>query len=131
MLVVTRHRLPLPGFADTAAALAAAREVLEVLAARPGFLRGWVARAVDDPGLLVLAHEWADAGSYRRALSSYDVKLRSPFLQTATDEASAYEVLVTRTPGSVVEADSAVAADADVVGLGAAAAALVPPRDRS
>ena len=121
VLVVTRHRLPLPGHADTAAALAAARDVLAVLAEQKGYVRGWITRAVDDPDLLVVAHEWADAGSYRRALSAYDVKLRWPFFLTATDEATAFEVLVSRTPDSVVESPSAIAADHDTVGLGSAA----------
>lgn len=125
MLVVTRHRLPLPGYADVATALDAARDLLAVLAERPGWLRGWLARAVDDPDLLLVAHEWADVGSYRRALSAYDVKLRWPFLQTAVDEATAFEVLVARTPDGVVERPSARGADADTVGLGEAAAAHV------
>lgn len=125
MLVVTRHRLPLAGYADTVAALEAARDLLAVLAELPGFRRGWLTRAVDDPDLLVLAHEWADTGSYRRALSSYDVKLRWHFLLTAVDEATAFEVLVSRTPDAVVEQSSARGADADTVGLGHAAAARV------
>ena len=127
VLVVTRHRLPLPGYADATAALDAARDALAVLAERPGYLRGWLTRAVDEPDLLVLAHEWADVGSYRRALSAYDVKLRWPFLQTAVDEATAFEVLVSRTPDSVVESASARGADADTVGLGEAAASHVSP----
>jgi len=118
---MTRHRLPLQGYADPAAALAAARGTLAALAERPGYLRGWITRAVDDPDLLVLAHEWADAGSYRRALSAHEVKLHWPFLMTAADEASAFEVLVARTPGSVVESPSAIAADHGTVGLGSAA----------
>ncbi len=122
VLAVTRHRLPLPGYADVPAALDAARDVLAVLAEQPGYLRGWLARAVDDPDVLVLAHEWADVGSYRRALSAYDVKLRWPFLLTAADEATAFEVLVSRTPESVVEQASSRGEDADTVGLGHAAA---------
>jgi uncharacterized protein YgfB (UPF0149 family) len=129
VLVVTRHRLPLPGYADTAAALEAARDALAVLAERPGYLRGWLTRAVDDPELLLVAHEWADVGSYRRALSAYDVKLRWPFLQTATDEATAFEVLVSRTPDEVVESASARGVDADTVGLGDAAAEHVSSGD--
>jgi hypothetical protein len=121
VLVVTRHRLPLPGYADATAALAAAREVLAVLAEQKGYLRGWITRAVDDPDLLIVAHEWADAGSYRRALSAFEVKLRWPFFLTAVDEATAFEVLVSRTPGSVVETPSAIAADHGTVGLGFAA----------
>jgi hypothetical protein len=129
VLVVTRHRLPLAGFDDVPATLVAARELLAVLADQPGYLRGWLARAVDDPDLLVLAHEWADVGSYRRALSSYDVKLRWPFLQTAVDEATAFEVLTLRTPDSVVDAASALGLDAATVGLGDAAAPHVSPGD--
>jgi hypothetical protein len=127
VLVVTRHRLPLPGLPETADALDALREVLATLAARPGFLRGWVARAVDDPDVLLLAHEWQDVGSYRRALSAYEVKLLSPVLATAADEASAFEVLVVRTPDSVVESPSARGEDAGTVGLGHAAAPYVSP----
>ena len=129
MLVVTRHRLPLAGYVDVPAALAAARELLAVLAGRPGYLRGWLARAVDDPDLLVLAHEWSDVGSYRRALSSYEVKLRWPFLQTAVDEASAFEVLTLRTPEGAVDSSSAVPVDAGTVGLGHAAAERVSRGD--
>ena len=126
MLVVTRHRLPLPGYADAAAALAAAREVLGVLAERPGFVRGWVGRAVDEGDLLLLAHEWVDTGSYRRALSAYEVKLRWPFLQTAEDEATAFEVLSARTPEGGHDRPSDLAADAGEVGLGSAAGPEVP-----
>lgn len=122
MLVVTRHRLPLAGYASVGEALAAAKELLAVLAERPGYLRGWLARAVDDPDVLVLAHEWADVGSYRRALSAFEVKLLWPFLQTADDEATAFEVLVSRTPDGAVEQPSSRGHDADVVGLGEAAA---------
>ena len=129
MLVVTRHRLPLAGYADDASALAAARDLLEVLAAQVGYRRGWIARAVDDPELLVVAHEWADAGSYRRGLSAFDVKLRWPFLLTATDEATAFEVLVSRTPDGVVERPSSIAADARTVGLGSAAGPDIPIGD--
>ncbi len=124
---MTRHRLPLSGFADASAALEAARDTLEALADRPGYLRGWLTRAIDDPDLLVVAHEWADVGSYRRALSSFDVKMRWPFLQTAVDEATAFEVLVSRTPEAVVTRPSARGVDADTVGLGAAAAPHVSP----
>ena len=127
MLVVTRHRLPLTGYADTAAALTAARDTLAALAEQPGYLRGWITRAVDDGDLLVVAHEWAYAGSYRRALSAYDVKLLWPFLLTAVDEPTAFEVLVSRTPDAVVERPSALAADAGTVGLGHAAAEHVSP----
>ena len=129
MLVVTRHRLPLAGHPDTPAALEALRDVLAALAERPGFRAGWLTRAVDEPDLLVLAHEWDDVGSYRRALSAYEVKVLWPVLATAADEPSAFEVLVRRTPDSLVESASDRGADADSVGLGHAAAPHVPRGD--
>lgn len=66
--------------------------VREVFAARPGYLSGWIGRSLDEPTLLVLITEWADVGSYRRALSSYDGKLvAAPVLGHALDEPSAFE----------------------------------------
>ena len=45
----------------------------------------------------LLTTRWKNVGSYRRALSSYDVKLAAvPLLSRALDEPSAYEVV---TPG--------------------------------
>jgi hypothetical protein len=44
--------------------------------------------------LWVLETRWTNVGSYRRALSAYDVKLGAvPLLSRAIDEPSAYEVL--------------------------------------
>ena len=66
----------------------------ELLAQRPGYLDGSVGRNVDDPGLWVLQTRWANVGSYRRALSSYEVKLGAvPLLSRAIDEPSAYEIV--------------------------------------
>ena len=68
------------------------RAALETLATRPGYVDGSVGRNVDDPTLWVLTTRWANVGSYRRALSSYDVKLTAvPVLSAAIDEPSAYE----------------------------------------
>jgi hypothetical protein len=69
----------------------------EALAARPGYVRGHVGRNLDDPALWVLTTTWVNVGSYRRALSSYDVKVSAvPLLSRAIDEPSAYETI---TPG--------------------------------
>lgn len=86
VLVVSRFRGDESGLrADLEAALAA-------LGARPGFESGELGRNVDDPELWVLVTRWVDVGSYRRALSSYDVKLAAvPTLSRALDEPSAYE----------------------------------------
>lgn len=91
MLVVNRFRV------DESDATTFAEDVTrahELLAARPGYAGGAVGRNLDDPTLWVLETRWADVGSYRRALSSYDVKLGAvPLLSRAVDEPSAYEVL--------------------------------------
>jgi quinol monooxygenase YgiN len=66
----------------------------EALAGRPGYLDGSVGRNVDDPELWVLTTRWANVGSYRRALSAYDVKVAAvPLLSQAIDEPSAYELV--------------------------------------
>ena len=107
--MVTRHRLPIAGHESLDSALAQARDLLGLLADRPGFIRGWVGRAIDDADLLVLAHEWADVGSYRRALGGYDVKLHSVFLQSALDEPSAFEILTEQSPDVVIHHSTAIA----------------------
>lgn len=75
--------------------VAAGEQALRVLAACPGYLRGRLARATDADGGWVLVTEWATVGAWRRALSSYEVKLRATeLLALALDEPSAFEVLV-------------------------------------
>jgi quinol monooxygenase YgiN len=92
VIVVSRFRV-------TVAEAAAFRDDLErahdALAARPGYLDGRIGRNVDDPELWVLTTTWEHVGAYRRALSSYDVKLTAvPVLSRALDEPSAYENVV-------------------------------------
>ena len=90
MLVVTRFRIHPHDQAfrrDLEASLA-------VLAARPGYVGGVIGRNVDEPELWVLSTRWEHVGAYRRALSSYEVKLGAvPTLTRALDEPSAYEVV--------------------------------------
>ena len=53
---------------------------------------GEVGRNVDDPGLWVLTTRWANVGSYRRALGSYEGKMHiQPLMVHALDEPSAYD----------------------------------------
>ena len=67
---------------------------LDLLASRAGYLDGQIGRNLDDPGLWVMSTRWENVGSYRRALSSYDVKLGAvPLLSRAIDEPSAYEIV--------------------------------------
>ena len=80
---------------DEAAFRRRAETAITALSARPGFRRGGLARAIDDVHAWMLTTEWDSVGSWRRALSSYDVKMSAvPLLSEATDEPSAYEVLV-------------------------------------
>ena len=101
VLVVNRFRVPAEaadGFReDVTAALA-------LLAARDGYLDGQIGRNVDEPELWVLSTRWVHVGAYRRALSSYDVKVGAvPLLSRALDEPSAYESVV---PGEALNIGS-------------------------
>lgn len=91
VLVVNRFRVEETDAAAFAEDVAAAHALL---AAKPGYVDGAVGRNLDDPTLWVLQTRWENVGSYRRALSAYDVKLGAvPLLSRAVDEPSAYEVL--------------------------------------
>ncbi|WP_276311008.1 antibiotic biosynthesis monooxygenase family protein [Nocardioides ferulae] len=75
------------------------------LAARPGFVSAQIGRNLDEPELWVLTTTWENVGAYRRALSSYDVKLGAvPLLSRALDEPSAYEPVE---PGTSLNVDRA------------------------
>ena len=86
------------------------------LAKRAGYRLGRLARAVDEPDQWVLVVEWDSVGAYRRALSSYEVKVHAtPLLAEALDEPSAFEVLASAAAGGGVEvsaSDRAPGADA-------------------
>ena len=102
MLVVNRFQV---GAQDAEAFRADVQAAHELLAERPGYVRGHVGRNLDDPTLWVLTTTWENVGAYRRALSSYDVKLGAvPLLSRAVDEASAFEVVE---PGTVLNIESA------------------------
>jgi hypothetical protein len=91
VIVVQRFRT---ADADALAFRAEAEEALAVLAEQPGFVDGGLGRNVDDPTLWLLQTTWEGPGSYRRALSAYDVKVRAwHLLGRALDEPTAYEVV--------------------------------------
>lgn len=99
MLVVNRFRAPADA-AGAAALRADLERVHALLADKPGYVDGWVGRNLDEPDLWVLTTRWQNVGAYRRALSSYDLKLHGvPVLSRAIDEPGAYEVVE---PGSVL-----------------------------
>jgi len=91
VLVVNRFRVP----GDSAEAFRAELErAHSTLAACAGYLDGRIGRNVDDTELWVLATTWEGPGAYRRALSTYDVKLHAvPVLGRAVDEPGAYEIV--------------------------------------
>lgn len=90
MIVVNRFRVPEP---DGEGFRVDLQKAHDALADRPGYLVGTIGRNVDDPELWVLATTWEHVGAYRRALSSYDVKLNAvATLSRSLDEPSAYEV---------------------------------------
>jgi antibiotic biosynthesis monooxygenase len=101
VLVVSRFVVPLEDGSAFREELATAHAVL---AERPGYVDGQVGRNLDDPTLWVLSTRWEHVGAYRRALSSYEVKLQAvPLLSRAVDEPSAYEVVE---PGTVLNIGS-------------------------
>jgi quinol monooxygenase YgiN len=94
VIVVNRFRVPAADPAAVEELRAGLQLALEALAGRPGHVDGTIGRNLDDPDLWVLTTRWENVGSYRRALSSYDVKLTAvPLLSRALDEPSAYEVV--------------------------------------
>ncbi|HEX6921299.1 MAG TPA: antibiotic biosynthesis monooxygenase family protein [Actinomycetes bacterium] len=121
VLVISRYRVSDDDFRSF---LEDARAALEALSAQPGFRRGHVGRATDDPGLWVLSSEWESVGAYRRALSAYDVKTRAvPVMYRALDEPSAFEILDQQPAEDVgPHPGTRRAADAGTVGVGDAAA---------
>ena len=91
MLVVNRFHL---GTDEAADFIDRASQALAALAARPGYVRGELGRAYDDPAHWTLVTEWESVGAYRRALGGFDVKVQAtPLLALSLDEPSAYEIL--------------------------------------
>ncbi|SDE50932.1 hypothetical protein [Glycomyces harbinensis] len=116
MLVVYRFAVS-EGEADTFSR--DAEGALGALASCDGYLRGGLGRAVDDfsdgdDTAWMLWTEWNGVGSYRRALSNFQVKMATPLLSRALPEASGFEVLAECEPGAEpVRTDSDRTADPD------------------
>jgi quinol monooxygenase YgiN len=109
VLVVNRFRI---GADEAAEFTGRAQNALAALAARPGYVRGELGRAYDDPAHWTLVTEWASVGAYRRALGGFDVKVEAtPLLAQSLDEPSAFEVLVRADPEGVVTTTASDRAD--------------------
>lgn len=79
-----------------------ARRALELLAGRPGYLSGRFGVATDQDfdrasgsaplSIYALVTEWENVGSYRRALSGFEIKMEVvPLLSRALDEPGGFE----------------------------------------
>jgi hypothetical protein len=91
VFVVIRFRVDQAGQTEFVRRLESA---VEVLSRQKGFVAARTGRNADDPELLALSMEWDTIGSYRRALSPYEVKLAAvPLLSEAIDEPTAYDDL--------------------------------------
>ncbi|MFC4333619.1 antibiotic biosynthesis monooxygenase [Salininema proteolyticum] len=95
MLAVNRFKTE-----DAEAFHEGAAPALRAFAACAGYVRGGYGRAVDDPGVWLMWTEWETVGDYRRSLSSYDVKMCTPFLASALPEPVGFEDLMVIEGGS-------------------------------
>ncbi len=125
MIVVSRFDV---ADADAADFLPRAQAALAAFAGRPGFVRGRIGRAADDPAAWVLTTEWEGVGAYRRSLSAYDVKVdAAPLLGLSRDEPSAFEVLhAIDVAGPEITVPSRRAVDAGTTRVGESSGPAVP-----
>jgi quinol monooxygenase YgiN len=81
-----------------------AEAALAILAQKPGYVRGQLARSTDDEREWVLITEWENVGSYRRSLGGMDAKMIAmPLLAEAIDVPSSFETLATGSPDGTIE----------------------------
>jgi hypothetical protein len=86
-----------------------AKQALNVLQARSGFVSGSVFHNADTAERYLVKTDWLDVGSYRRALGSMEAKVGVwPFLANMRDEPTAFEMLMEFNAESVTEYESSV-----------------------
>ena len=89
MLAIARFTVALGNAAHFESQLAAS---LEAFSACTGFVDGEFGQNLDDLTMWSLVTRWENVGSYRRALSNNNVKIKAiPTLALAIDEPGAYE----------------------------------------
>lgn len=94
MLVVLRASVAEELQGEPERFLSEARDALAALSTRPGYLRGRVARAVDEPSAWVVTCEWESIGTARRGLSAGVVRERiMPLMARVVPEANTFEIL--------------------------------------
>ena len=107
-----------------------ARVCVDLLRMRVGCLGVDVSQSVDVAEELLITTRWVDMGSYRRAMSAYEIKERViPFLSRARDEESTFESLVRGDAEGVTTFDSGLSADAAITELGSASTPSAPRLD--
>lgn len=115
MLAIVRFDEP----KDTGAFIAQGELALGALSRCDGFRGGELARSTDQPQAWVLCTRWTNVGSYRRALSAYDVKLHAtPFMYLARDEVSGFEPVVSAENGELQRVTGDLADDSTTTGIG-------------
>lgn len=88
MIAIARFRVPAARSLEMRGELARA---LEIFSDRDGFISGDYGQNLDESDLWALVTHWKNVGSYRRALSSTQIKMEVvPLLATALDEPGAY-----------------------------------------
>ena len=93
-----------------------ATRVARLLGSQPGCRSVEVGRASDDPRLWVMSSRWESVGTYRRALSNYEIKVQAvSFLSRAIEEPTAFEVLFATDVEGERAASGDLASDADTV----------------
>ncbi|GAA2304099.1 antibiotic biosynthesis monooxygenase [Nonomuraea sp. RK-328] len=92
MLAVMRYTVPESQSQDF---VKQGHAILDTLATQPGYLRGRLARSVDEPNLWALVSEWEGAGFYRRALSAARMAMY-PLMILMVHEPSAFEDVYTQ-----------------------------------
>jgi quinol monooxygenase YgiN len=89
MIAIARFKVPTAQSVDFRAHI---ERALEVFSEREGFISGDYGQNLDENELWTLVTHWKNVGSYRRSLSSTQVKMEVvPLLATAIDEPGAYE----------------------------------------
>lgn len=89
MIAIARFKVPAAHSMDFRNQI---ERALEVFSEREGFISGEFGQNLDENSLWSLVTHWKNVGSYRRALSSTQVKMEVvPLLATAIDEPGAYD----------------------------------------
>lgn len=110
--------------------LAQARVCVELLRTRAGCLGVEILQSVDSVEELLITTRWLDMGSYRKAMSAYEIKSKViPFLSYARDEDSTFETLVQADADRIQTYDSGLSADAESTNLGSASTPSAPRLD--